>query len=159
MASTALAMVEAVPMVMQWPGERAIPSSISDQSFSVMVPARSSAQVFPRVEPLPSVWPFQLPRSMGPAGMKIAGRFIDARHDKSRVGLVAAAHQHAAVGRVGAQQFLGLHRQKIAIEHGRGLLERLGQGHGRHLDRKSSRLPNAPLDLFGALPEMGVRRD
>ena len=53
-ASAALVIVEAVPIVMQWPGERAMPSSISLQSCSVMLPARSSAQYFqaslPRAE-------------------------------------------------------------------------------------------------------------
>ena len=45
-ASAALVMVEAVPMVMQWPGVRAMPCSISSQSWAVMAPARSSAQYF-----------------------------------------------------------------------------------------------------------------
>ena len=61
-------MVDAVPIVMQWPGERAMPSSISCQSLSVMLPARSSAQYFHDVaDPLPSGLPRQLPRSIGPA--------------------------------------------------------------------------------------------
>ena len=46
-------MVLAVPIVMQWPGERAMPSSTSCQSFSVMLPARSSAQYFQVSEPEP----------------------------------------------------------------------------------------------------------
>ena len=62
-------MVAAVPMVMQVPGERAMPSSISCQSCSVMRPARSSSQYFQVSEPEPSVWPRQRPLSMGPAGM------------------------------------------------------------------------------------------
>ncbi len=70
-------MVDAVPMVMQWPAERAMPSSISSQACSSMLPARSSAQYFHESLPLPSVLPRQLPRSMGPPGMKIAGRFMD----------------------------------------------------------------------------------
>ena len=45
-ASAAPVIVEAVPIVMQWPGERAMPFSISSQSSSVMLPARSSAQYF-----------------------------------------------------------------------------------------------------------------
>ena len=45
-ASAALVIVEAVPMVMQCPGERAMPSSTPCQSSSVMLPARSSAQYF-----------------------------------------------------------------------------------------------------------------
>jgi len=67
-ASTADVMVDAVPMVMQCPGERAIPSSISSQSCSVIVPARSSAQYLRESLPEPSTCPCQLPRSIGPAG-------------------------------------------------------------------------------------------
>ena len=76
-ASAALVIVEAVPIVMQWPGERAMPCSISSQSLSVILPARSSAQYFQTSLPEPSASPRQLPRSIGPAGMKIAGRFIE----------------------------------------------------------------------------------
>src|SRR5579859_7259291 len=76
-ASAALVIVDAVPIVMQCPGERAIPPSIPCQSASVIVPARNSAQYFQLSDPEPSVTPFQLPRSIGPAGRKIAGRSIE----------------------------------------------------------------------------------
>ncbi len=75
-ASTALVMVDAVPIVMQVPNDRAMPFSISPNSLSVMFPARSSAQYFHASLPLPSVSPRQSPRSIGPAGRKIAGRFM-----------------------------------------------------------------------------------
>jgi hypothetical protein len=42
-----------------------------------MVPALSSAQYFQTSEPEPSVLLPQYPRSIGPAGMKMAGRFIE----------------------------------------------------------------------------------
>ena len=61
-------MVDAVPIVMQKPGERAMPFSMSLQSSSVMLPAHRSVQNFHASVPLPRGWPFQLPRSMGPAG-------------------------------------------------------------------------------------------
>ena len=67
-ASASDIMVAAVPMVMQVPGERAMLSSISCQSFSVIVPARSSAQYFQLSEPEPSVVSRQWPESIGPAG-------------------------------------------------------------------------------------------
>src|ERR1043166_3301329 len=60
--------VDAVPIVMQWPGERAMPSSISDHSQSLILPARFSSQYFQTSLPLPNTCPFQLPRSIGPAG-------------------------------------------------------------------------------------------
>ena len=49
-------MVAAVPIVMHVPGERAMPSSISCQSCSLILPARSSAQYFHVSEPEPSVF-------------------------------------------------------------------------------------------------------
>jgi len=56
-ASVAIAIVEAVPIVMQVPGERAMPSSTSRQAQSSIVPARSSAQYFQASLPLPSTPP------------------------------------------------------------------------------------------------------
>jgi hypothetical protein len=78
-ASATAVMVAAVPMVMHMPAERAMPLSISSQSRSAIVPAWSSAQHFQlsEPEPEPRTRPFQLPRSMGPAGTKIAGRPIE----------------------------------------------------------------------------------
>ncbi len=73
-ASVAAVMVEAVPIVMQCPGERAMPSSISPHARSSMRPARFSSQYFHTSLPLPRVWPRQLPRSIGPAGTKTVGR-------------------------------------------------------------------------------------
>ena len=43
MASAIDVMVDAVPMVMQWPYDRAMPSSTSVQSCLVIFPARSSS--------------------------------------------------------------------------------------------------------------------
>src|SRR3954449_2464216 len=77
-ASAALVIVEAVPIVMQCPGERAIPFSISCQSCCVITPARRSAQYFQVSDPDPNVVPPQWPRNIGPAGRNTAGRFIDA---------------------------------------------------------------------------------
>jgi hypothetical protein len=67
-ASAALVIVEAVPIVMQWPGERAMPPSISFQSASVICPARSSAQYFQTSLPEPSGVDPQRPDSIGPHG-------------------------------------------------------------------------------------------
>ena len=53
-----------------------MPSSICVQSRPLMLPARSSSQYFQTSDPEPSVLPCQLPRSIGPAGMKIAGMFM-----------------------------------------------------------------------------------
>ena len=55
-----------------------------------------------------------------------------------------------------AQQFLGLHRQHVAVEHRRGLDESLRQRERRQFDRKSAGLQYAALDVLGARPQMHV---
>jgi hypothetical protein len=55
-----------------------------------------------------------------------------------------------------AQKLLGLHRQKVAIEHCRRLHEGLGQRHGRQFDRKSAGLHHATLDVFRAIAKVRV---
>ena len=73
-ASHTIAMVEAVPIVMQVPWERAMLASTSACSSAVMRPARRSSQNFHWSEPEPSVCPRQRAVSMGPAGRKMVGR-------------------------------------------------------------------------------------
>ena len=73
-ASAIAVIVLAVPMVMQVPWLRAMPASIAGPLGLGDVPARRSSQNFQASEPEPSTLPFQLPRSIGPAGRKIAGR-------------------------------------------------------------------------------------
>ncbi len=91
------------------------------------------------------------------------GRHVDRRqahadgaHDQTRRGLVAAAEQHRAVDRMAAQQFLRLHRQQVAVEHGGGLDERLRQRHRRQLDRKAAGLQHAALHVLGARAQVRV---
>jgi hypothetical protein len=82
----------------------------------------------------------------------------DRAHDQAGRGLVAAAHQHRAVDRMTAQQLLAFHREQVAVEHGRGLHERLGERHRRQLDRKAAGLPDAAFHILGALAQMAVAR-
>ena len=72
--SATAVMVDAVPMVMHWPGERAMPSSSSAQARSSISPARRSSQYRHMSLPLPTTRPRQLPGSIGPAGTTSAGR-------------------------------------------------------------------------------------
>ena len=80
----------------------------------------------------------------------------DRAHEQRRRRLVAAAHEDAAVGGIRAEDLLRLHREQIAIEHRRRLLERLGERHRRDLDREAPRLPDAALHLLDALLEVAV---
>jgi O-succinylhomoserine sulfhydrylase len=56
-ASAIAVIVEAVPMVMQVPAERAMPPCTPSHSSSVMLPARRSSQYFQASDPDPSDWP------------------------------------------------------------------------------------------------------
>ena len=157
-ASTAHVIVEAVPIVMQCPGERAMPFSISCQSSSVISPARSSAQYFQCRCPS-RAWcrPSRRAASARPARRSTAVHRRGAHEQRGRR-LVAAAHQHRAVDRIRAQHLLGLHREQVAVEHRRRLLERLRQRHRRHLEREPARLPHAALHVLDALLEVRVAR-
>ena len=79
-------------------------------------------------------------------------------HDHRRHGLVATTEQDGAIGRVRAQRLLGLHRQQVAVEHGRRLHEGLAEGQQRDLHREAASLPDAALDVFSAQPEVRVTR-
>ncbi len=79
-------------------------------------------------------------------------------HDQPGRGLVAAAHQHRAVGRVGAQRLLHLDGEQVAVHHRGRLAVGLRQRGDAELHREPAGLPHAPLDLFRALPQVHVAR-
>ena len=157
MASAIAVMVEAVPIVMQMPAERAMPPCTPSHSSSVMLPARRSSQYFQASEPEPSTLPGIVAaqhRAGGQEDHRHAGG--ERAHDQPRRGLVAAAHQHHAVERVRADHLLGLHRQHVAVEHRGRLGEAFVHRQRRQLDREAARLQHAALDVLHALGE--VRR-
>ena len=57
MASVIAVIVEAVPMVMQVPAERAMPPWTPSHSSSLMLPARRSSQYFQASDPEPRIRP------------------------------------------------------------------------------------------------------
>src|SRR5204863_1078477 len=73
-ASTMLAMVEAVPIVMQWPAERDMQASASMKSASDILPARTSSLNDHTLVPEPISWPRNFPFSMGPPETPIVGK-------------------------------------------------------------------------------------
>ena len=82
-ASTRQAMVDAVPMVMQWPFDRLIPASASWKSASGMRPQRTSSLNFHTCVPEPIACPRKRPFSIGPPDTPIVGRSHDAAPIKS----------------------------------------------------------------------------
>src|SRR5207249_11537147 len=72
-ASTIAAIVDAVPMVMQWPCERFMHDSASWNSERVIFPARRSSDIDQVFVPEPMSVPRYLPESIGPPDTPIAG--------------------------------------------------------------------------------------
>ena len=72
-ASDMLAMVEAVPMVLQDPGERLMAASASRKSAWLMVPAFTASDICQMAVPDPTRSPRNQPLSIGPPETRIAG--------------------------------------------------------------------------------------
>ena len=68
------AIVEAVPIVMQWPWLRCMQLSASKKSCSFSVPARTCSLICQTPVPEPSSWPRHLPLSIGPPLTPMVGR-------------------------------------------------------------------------------------
>src|SRR5262249_30202355 len=85
-ASASAFMVEAVPMVLQWPIEGADEATMSMDSFESILPAACSWRAFHTAVPEPERSPFHQPLSIGPPDSTMAG-----------VLTVAAAIRHAGV--------------------------------------------------------------
>jgi hypothetical protein len=77
-ASTIDAIVDAVPIVMQWPAERDMHDSASTRSPNFISPVFSAAVNFHTCVPEPMSSPRNLPFSIGPPESPIVGRSQDA---------------------------------------------------------------------------------
>ncbi|MCY1303093.1 hypothetical protein D9M70_527850 [compost metagenome] len=93
------------------------------------------------------------------------GRDVDSRqssagspHQQSRGGFVTTAHEHHPINRMGPNQFLRVHRQHVAIEHGGGFYEVLRQRNCRQLNGEPTCLQDATLDILDSGLEMSVAR-
>ena len=69
-----LAIVEAVPMVMQWPLERCMQDSAAVNSSWLMRPPRTSSDICHTPVPEPICLPRKCPESIGPPEMPMVGR-------------------------------------------------------------------------------------
>ena len=158
-ASAADVIVDAVPIVMQCPGERAMPCSKPQPLLLGEVARALLRPVLPDVGAAAELLVAKLPRQHRTGRHEDRGQVHRQRaHQQRGRGLVATAHQHAAVDRIRAQELLRLHREQVAIEHRGRLLEHFGQRERRHLERKAAGLQHAALHLVGALPEMRMAR-
>ena len=85
------------------------------------------------------------------AGADLNGRQVGAgrAHQLRRRGLIAAAQQHHAIDRVGAQRLLDLHRQQVAVQHRAGLHQLLAERERVELQRHAAGRDHAALDRLG----------
>jgi hypothetical protein len=103
-ASTMLAMVLAVPMVMQWPWLRCMQLSASKKSASFSVPARTCSLMLHTPVP-PEFLPRHLPLSMGPPLTPMVGRStLDA--PISRLGVVLSQPISSTTPSIGLPRML-----------------------------------------------------
>ena len=77
-------------------------------------------------------------------------------HELRRHGLVAAAHQHDRVHRLGADHLLGVHRHQVAELHRVRRQRRFVQRDGRELEREPAGRRDAALDRLDQLGEVAV---
>src|SRR3954469_24608137 len=73
-----LAIVDAVPIVMQWPFERLMHDSAATNSSCDIFPARTSSDICHTPVPEPNSPPLNFPDSIGPPESPIVGRSTDA---------------------------------------------------------------------------------
>ena len=69
-----LAMVDAVPMVMQCPFERCMQDSAAVNSSCAILPARTSSDICQTPVPEPTTFPRKWPDNIGPPEMPMVGR-------------------------------------------------------------------------------------
>ena len=78
----------------------------------------------------------------------------ESAHNQCRRCFVACAKQHRAVDGMTAEHLLGLHRQKIAIEHRCRFHVALAQREDWNFERKAASLQHPALHVFRENPEM-----
>ena len=131
--------------------------SASQNSSSVICPARFSAHSRQPSVPEPSSWSRHLPLSIGPPGHHDGGHVGGGgAHEHGRRGLVAAGQEHHRVERIRADALLDVHRHEVAEHHGGGLHQHFAQRDGGELQREAAGRPHAALHRLGRLAQMRV---
>ena len=152
-----LAMVEAVPMVLQEPGERLIAASASRKSACDIVPAFTASDNCQSAVPEPTRSPRNQPFSIGPPETRIAGMStLAAPISSAGVVLSQPASSTTPSMRVGADRLLDVHGAEVAVHH-RGRAERaLARREDRELERQPAGLVDAVPHPLGEVAQVGV---
>ena len=154
-----LAIVLAVPIVMQWPWLRCMQLSASKKSCSFSVPARTCSLMLQTPVPEPSSWPRHLPLSIGPPETPIVGRStLDAPITSD--GVVLSQPISSTTPSIGLPRIalLDVHAGEVAVEHRGRPQQRLAERHHRELEREAAGLVDADLHLLGERAEVRVAR-
>ena len=119
-ASATSAMVDAVPIVLQWPLLLIIDDSLSKNSSSLSLPPRTSSLSRHTSVPQPSATPWNVPDFIGPPGTTMAGRSTDAAAI-SRAGMVLSQPPSSTIPSIGLARSISsvaiaaMLRQSIAV--------------------------------------------
>ena len=158
-ASAMHAMVEAVPIVLQWPRLRIIEDSDVRKSCSDSVPARTSSLSRQTSVPQPRATPRNVPVSIGPPGRTTAGRSTEAAAISSD-GIVLSHPPSSTTPSIGLARSISsvaiaaMFRHSMAV--GRTSVspsDTTGKVH-----RDAARFPDALLDALGDLVQVQVAR-
>ena len=156
-ASTMQAMVEAVPMVMQWPAERDMQTSASRNSAWLIVPARTSSLKRHTSVPEPISRPRNFPFSMGPPETTSVGRSQLAA-PMIRAGMVLSQPQSSTTPSIGLARIDSstsmLTRLRNSMAVGRSV--RFAKRRHGEFERKSAGFPDPALDPVGEIAEVRV---
>ena len=156
-ASAMAAMVEAVPMTAQVP---AVVTSRPSTASMLGLVELAGAELRPELAAVGAGADAVVLVARGhlraadqlDGGLAGAGR----AHQLRRHGLVAAAHQHHRVHRLGADHLLGVHGHEVAELHGVGGERGLVQRDGGELERQPAGRRHAALDGVEQLGEVAV---
>ncbi len=119
-ASAMIAIVEAVPIVLQWPRLRIIDDSDCTKSASDRFPARTSSDSRQTSVPQPRAGPRNVPLSIGPPGTTTAGRSTEAAAIRS-AGIVLSQPPRRTTPSIGLARSISsvaiaaMFRQSIAV--------------------------------------------
>ena len=154
-ASASAFIVDAVPIVLQCPGDGAEDATSSMNSSWSISPAASRSRAFQMIVPDPVRSPPDQPFSIGPPDSTIDGMFTVAAAIRQAG---AAGGQHDAVDGVAVERLDQAEVREVAIQRGgwplAGLLDRVH----RELDRDPAGLPDAFANPLGQLQVMAVAR-
>ena len=158
-ASVTAFIVEAVPIVLQWPGEGAESVARRRNSSSSISPAPSLRRLRQITVPEPTSSPSCQPSSIGPPDRMMAGMStVAGGHDPGRRGLVAAGGEHDGVDRIAVEDLDQAEIEEVAVERGGRAPAILEDRVDREFHRDAAGVADPGADPLGELEMDAVAR-